>query len=477
MRTLLPVSLVLAALASETTAQVFEDPTKLQPILSPVRHAPGVYLWDTQQWVPSHPGSRYTVFRNDCSWIGGSSFFSTLSCETVVDEGRIPSALTPLSSLKGGHRSLSSPTDDQLINSFQFGYCTSVETGFVDLSIGFYNNLRGDCAGFSPVQPPPLPSQAVPYRGATAYFDFGASANFPLPGSTIGGITACWVVTIGFSNNGGFCLSSEGDGKWDNDQFVDKFSWSFSHNMPHSVLAGPIVAGEPLTGGFGAGAFNVPAGTDTITGDPCGTGFGTCFDGFWLNVDSLPGSCPRCPEAAQHCTNCYWLGGWPASPLASFRMKLDALGDCNSTFNMQPTNYCTSGVSAFGCEAKISVSGVSSATAAKGFYVTCRNMPGQTSGLAFYGTNGGQATAWGNGTSFQCVIPPVRRMTVGQTRSTPGSCYGIYRRDLNARWTAKPTHNPGAGAIVNGQCWYRDPQNTSNQTTSLSDAIEWIVAP
>ena len=37
--------------------------------------------------------------------------------------------------------------------------------------------------------------------------------------------------------------------------------------------------------------------------------------------------------------------------------------------------------------------------------------------------------------------------------------------------------NPGAGAIVQAQLWYRDPVSTSNQTTSLSDAIEFCVSP
>ena len=36
---------------------------------------------------------------------------------------------------------------------------------------------------------------------------------------------------------------------------------------------------------------------------------------------------------------------------------------------------------------------------------------------------------------------------------------------------------PGAGAVVQAQLWYRDPLNTSNQTTSLSDATEFVVAP
>jgi hypothetical protein len=58
-----------------------------------------------------------------------------------------------------------------------------------------------------------------------------------------------------------------------------------------------------------------------------------------------------------------------------------------------------------------------------------------------------------------------------------GACDGALGQDLNARWTAKPNQNPGAGALVQAQLWYRDPWSTSNQTTSLSDAVEFLVAP
>ena len=63
---------------------------------------------------------------------------------------------------------------------------------------------------------------------------------------------------------------------------------------------------------------------------------------------------------------------------------------------------------------------------------------------------------------------------------TPGGCDGSFAQDLNARWCPscpKWKHNPGAGVVVQAQLWYRDPQSTSNQTTSLSDAIEFTVAP
>jgi hypothetical protein len=64
-------------------------------------------------------------------------------------------------------------------------------------------------------------------------------------------------------------------------------------------------------------------------------------------------------------------------------------------------------------------------------------------------------------------------------RST-GLCDGAFVQDLNARWCPtcpKPTHNFGAGVTVQAQLWYRDPLNTSNQTTSLSDALEFLMAP
>ena len=63
---------------------------------------------------------------------------------------------------------------------------------------------------------------------------------------------------------------------------------------------------------------------------------------------------------------------------------------------------------------------------------------------------------------------------------TGGLCNGSFLQDLNARWCPscpKPNHNPGAGAVVQAQLWYRDPLHTSNQTTSLSDAVEFCLAP
>ena len=140
-------------------------------------------------------------------------------------------------------------------------------------------------------------------------------------------------------------------------------------------------------------------------------------------------------------------------------------------------SYCTAGTSASGCTAILSATGTPSATAPTGFFVNAAGVEGQKDGLYFFGANGRQANPWGNGTSFQCVVPPVKRAGLLSGVGTVGACDGSFSQDLNARWTSNPAQNPGAGAVVQTQLWYRDPMNTSNQTTSLSDAIEYTVAP
>jgi hypothetical protein len=142
--------------------------------------------------------------------------------------------------------------------------------------------------------------------------------------------------------------------------------------------------------------------------------------------------------------------------------------------------YCTAGVSASGCSALLASAGTASATAPSGFDLSASGGEGAKDGLFFFGSNGRQANPWGNGTSFQCVVPPVKRAGLLSGSGTSGLCDGAFSQDLNALWCPtcpKPGHNPGAGATVQAQLWYRDPFSTSNQTTSLSDAIEFTIAP
>jgi hypothetical protein len=142
--------------------------------------------------------------------------------------------------------------------------------------------------------------------------------------------------------------------------------------------------------------------------------------------------------------------------------------------------YCTPGTSGSGCQAIVTACGTPSATAPSGFVLAVEDLEGSSHGVFYFGTNGRQANPWGNGTSFQCVVPPAHRAGVMNGVGTAGVCDGAFSQDLNAHWCPtcpKPNHNPGAGALVQAQLWYRDKLSTSNQPTSLSDAIEVLVGP
>jgi hypothetical protein len=141
------------------------------------------------------------------------------------------------------------------------------------------------------------------------------------------------------------------------------------------------------------------------------------------------------------------------------------------------TSYCTAGTSALGCQALLSASGTPSASALSGFVVTATGIEGQTPGLYFFGTSGKTAVPWGTSSSFKCVPSPAKRGALTWSSGTPGVCDGELDYDLNAHWTQKPVQNPGPGALVQAQLWYRDAQSTSNQKTAFSDALEFTVCP
>jgi len=145
-----------------------------------------------------------------------------------------------------------------------------------------------------------------------------------------------------------------------------------------------------------------------------------------------------------------------------------------------PAVYCTSGPASNGCVARISGSGLPSATAVSGFTLQASKVKGAQYGFYFLGTHGRTANPWGNGSGFRCVAPPVARTGLLPGNGTPGTCEGILTQDLNAVWCPscpRPALNPGAGALVQAQLWYLDLASTSNRPSSLSDAIEFLVAP
>ena len=140
-------------------------------------------------------------------------------------------------------------------------------------------------------------------------------------------------------------------------------------------------------------------------------------------------------------------------------------------------NYCQAGTSAGGCTPQLQANGVPSASASSGFTVSATALEGGKDGIFFYSSNGRQQQPWGNGSSFQCVVPPVKRAGLVLGSGTAGQCDGALVQDLNELWWSNPPKSPGSGALVQIQAWYRDPFSTSNQTTSMTDASEFTVAP
>jgi hypothetical protein len=245
----------------------------------------------------------------------------------------------------------------------------------------------------------------------------------------------------------------------------------------------PVLASATLEGAavHVTGTLNsTPLSTFTIEAfaspacDPSGFGEGRLF----------LGSTPVTTDAAGNAAFDALLptpapSGWFVSATATAE-PLGATSEfaaCVALAGQGLASYCTAGTSAAGCQAVMSAAGVPSASAASGFSLLASDVEAERDGTFFFGSGGRQANPWGNGTSYQCVTPPVARAGLLVGGGTSGTCDGAFAQDLNAMWSAKPSVRPAPGTTVQAQLWYRDPQSTSNQTTSLSDAIEFTVAP
>jgi ELWxxDGT repeat protein len=193
--------------------------------------------------------------------------------------------------------------------------------------------------------------------------------------------------------------------------------------------------------------------------------------------------------AGTHPVSDIWPGGWSSSPAelqvfgsrvyfsatdGSTGRELWALEVCEL---QAPVSYCTAGTTASGCKASAGGAGVPSVSSPSGFVVTVSDVEGDKDGILFFGVNGRKASSWGNGSSYQCVVPPVKRLGLQTGVGTPGLCNGAFALDFNTWASANPTAAPSAGVSVDLQCWFRDPFNTSNQSTSLSDALEFLMCP
>ena len=460
-----------ALLCSAGFAQQRVDRSGLRPLTTTPQYA-GTYNYAAKKWMPAQKASQLqasslTVYNNTCTFTGAAYYFFTGPCQTYFDEGRIPGGV-------GGNNPPGATTDNA-INYFEMQYCTDALTGTVDIEVGFYNNFSGGCLAGLTRNPPPLAGQAQ------GWFDFGAAAGFPLPGSAAGANT-CYIVGVNVGN-GGFCMQSDGDGVFDNLLNFDQFTWSFSMRNP-GTTQGWVLSGEPVSSAIGGCTYNIPCGTDFWYANPCGSGLDQ-EDLWWINTD---GDAPGAPftslcAPAWVATGCYWFGGYPGgpgytNPMASYYMKMGSAGQCSGCTG-NATNYCTAGTTTSGCNGTMTMTGVPSPRPAAGVCtIAATGIEGGQQGIMFYGATQ-SGTPWsGTSTSFLCVKAPFERLGVQPTNGTSGTCTGGMSIDINAYWAT----NPGAigqpiyaGETLNFQGWFRDPP--APKTTNLTDGLNITICP
>jgi hypothetical protein len=228
-------------------------------------------------------------------------------------------------------------------------------------------------------------------------------------------------------------------------------------HLPSTCVTGSAVTGSTCSG---TQVTHTLCGAYLVPIPPGATESGFLYLKDFLGQELPPGDYSATVD--------YWPGGAAAIESCCFSVTV-----VNAP---AVVTYCTAGQSGSGCSARLLSAGFPSASAPNGFTLEALYVESGSDGVFFFGTSGRQATPWGNGTSFQCVAPPVKRTGVVAGNGS-GPCEGLLVLDLNAYWTAHPHKNPGGGSLVQAQLWYRDPLSTSNQAASLSDAIEFSVAP
>ena len=472
---LAPIAAIAAvSLALPLGAQQRLDPSRMYPITSPIRDA-GTVDVTTGKWTKPGQGSKVTGgplrFNNTCTWTTQAYFAGFDWCEENYDEGRVPSGDDP-----------NAPPGAQTHNFIDFvqvSYCTFAGplagVGGYDMDLAFFDKLGGDCVGGVPPTPPPVSSTA------SAYIPL---AGLGLPGSTTFGFPACWVVTLD-TTNAGLVIIGDGEGNFDGFGADDKFLWMQRQNTTVGALQIPgtpdgfFISGEPATGGFGACSYNIPCGIDAFSGNTCGTGLDT-FDASWINVDGIgvgasgqPAGCANTKAQYGFGTNCYFFGGYPTSPFASYWLVLEGIRP-----DVALVSYCfqTKPTSVPGCFATLLATNLSLATGVWTSTNIPASAPGAIVGIYIYtdGVGIGQSP-------INVVVPFGTLCLAGFKRSSPTCAPAVLAGLAGCNTgTMSLAVNCNGGALgisvgedVNVQLWHRDP--TAPGTANFSNAIFYTV--
>ncbi len=290
---------VLLVLAPLSSAQEVLPAGRLHRITGPVRDA-GILHVATNTWTRKASAASLgadTIYDNTVS----SLYYSALSGDTYIDEGRLPSPTSPtnVTSRPGCATSYT-------IDGLQISYCTD-RVSPAPFHMAFYESYVA-CSSVIGVTP-------------TAGFLLSG-----LPGSASGSAQACWTITIDLGAPPGgsglaFTMAADGDGTYSAPAASNLFGWSFRSTAPwpEQAATGPIFAGEP---GISL-HYDGTRWDDIVDYAESGTGMGSAYAWRVEGGPTLP--------------NCYWFG----SAFASFHLELYA-DSCPGQSFMTP--FCTGGV-------------------------------------------------------------------------------------------------------------------------------------
>lgn len=488
-------------LCSAGFAQKTFDPTRMGRVVQPILDG-GMYNVTTHKWVSSNHNAAhrglpypYAVYDNTCTWAGGIGYYWVQNgCFDNVDEGRIPGGVQSPSVLQPDDNLPFGATVDNAINTVFFTWCTDNAANPAKImEIDFFNNLGGNCMGglfgisgplptFIPAPPPFSPWVTVPGLANAIAFNGLPGDILSAPGD---GNATCYIFGASSGNAAFMCLQSDGDGVYDNLDDLDDFSWVFQTDTTEPFADGLLLSGEPSLGP-GSCTYGNPCAFDPIsTTVQCGSGLDT-GDLWWWNFDANSWFCNGpgvgcAPYGVAGCTGCYWFGGWPANPLASFYLRLESLGSCAGCDGapvalcapLQPdvTDGCTPTTAWAGTPdvSQCNTAGPSD------FVVTFGNMSENKNANTVLAKGQASPGPW-SAQSTKCFVAPFARGPYPSTGGTGAGCTGSIVFDCEAFLQGGGVVAPAAaGDCYVAQGWYRDP--ASNKTTQLTGAVAFYICP
>lgn len=244
----------------------------VHPITGPVRDA-GIYHVGTQTWTRHASQANLigadVIYCNTCP----SGYYSALSGDHYVDEGRVPSPTSPnnLNSKPGCSSSY-------VVSGAQVAYCTDQTVAGGNFGTYTINVFQADTGCSSIVGQ--TPTGTIALTG---------------PGAQVQGTQACWIVTVDSSATP-FTMLADGDGTFNT--APDTFEWDMSSTAVAATLTGPIIAGD----------LNVCTGYDGTRWDPVvnyaedGTGMST-ENHFYIEQGPTTAGCyyfPGIQESSFH---------------------------------------------------------------------------------------------------------------------------------------------------------------------------------